>query len=98
MSFGPAKAALHILAATRPQRFATRVNVRVREQLAEFMGFLERELGSILGDERGEAVFVELQGRWSNRQPVELEHPPGGSGGSDDHEAPPGGPGGPTLQ
>jgi transposase len=61
-SFGPAKAAAHLLAVTRPQRFATRINVKVRDQLNEFLEFLEGELD--------EATFMRVCERWMNRQPV----------------------------
>lgn len=61
-SFGPAKAAAHLLAVTRPQRFATRINVKVRDQLNEFLEFLEGELD--------EATFLRVCERWLNRQPM----------------------------
>lgn len=78
-SFGPAKAAAHFLAVTRPERFATRVNVRSRAKLSEFLLFAEGQLKDILGEDQGELVFGQLCDRWLNRQPVELV-PPGGSG------------------
>lgn len=95
VSFGRARAAAHLLAVTRPQRFATRINVKVREQLTEFTQFLEGQLADILAQAeregrfaKGEEVFEEICDRWLNRQPMDIE-PHGGE--PNQHEAPPGG-------
>lgn len=83
VSYGPAKAAAHVLAVTRPDKFGTRINLVVREQHSEFVRFLESELKTILGEEQGAEVFEQVADRWLNRQIAEM----GAEGEADANDA-----------